>query len=87
MRGAFKVLFFIEKLQMERTPQKWFHLSVNEAFTDPVGKLRSNKLQPANINEICLPAAKQIGPRKAGFHRQEPPNERLNVGQIHIWLS
>lgn len=87
IRGAFKVVFFIEKLQMKRMPQKWFHLSANEAFADPVSKLRSNKLQPANTNEICLPTAKQVGPGKTGFHGQEPPTLRLAVGKIYIWLS
>lgn len=87
IRGAFKVVFFIEKLQMKRMPQKWFHLSPNEAFADPVSKLRSNKLQPANTSEICLPTAQQVGPGNTGSHGQEPPTLRLAVGKIHIRLS
>lgn len=71
-RRAFKVVFFIEKLQMRRAAGKQFHLSPNEAFADPVSKLQSNKLQPANINEICSPTAKPV--RNTGFHRREPPN-------------
>lgn len=47
-----------------------FHLSPNEAFTDPVSKLRCNKLLPANINEICSLIAKQVDLDATVFHDQ-----------------
>lgn len=70
MQRVFKVIFFIGKLQMKCTPQKQFHLSPNEAFTHPVSKLWCNKLLPANINEICSLAAKQVNPSTTVFHDQ-----------------
>lgn len=70
MQKPFKVTFFIGKLQMKCTPRKQFHLSPNEAFTDPVSKLWCNKLLPANINEICSLIAKQVNPSTTGFHDQ-----------------
>ena len=47
--------------------KKRFHLSPNEAFTDPVSKLRCNKLLPANINEICSLIAKTSRPQHDCF--------------------
>lgn len=70
MQRPFKVIFFIWKLQMKCMPQKQFHLSPNEAFTDPVSKLWCNKLLPANINEICSLVAKQVNPSMTVFHDQ-----------------
>lgn len=55
---------------MKCMPQKQFHLSPNEAFTDTVGKLWCNKLLPANINEICSLIAKQVNPSMTVFHDQ-----------------
>lgn len=49
--------------------KKRFHLSPNEAFTDPVSKLRCNKLLPANINEICSLIAKTSRPQHDCFSR------------------
>lgn len=34
LQKPFKVIFFVEKLQMKCMPQKRFHLSPNEAFSD-----------------------------------------------------
>lgn len=70
VQRVFKVIFFIGKLQMKCAPQKQFHLSPNEAFTHPVSKLWCNKLLPANINEICSLAAKQVNPSMTVFHDQ-----------------
>lgn len=55
---------------MKCMPQKQFHLSPNEAFTDTVGKLWCNKLLPANIKEICSLIAKQVNPSMTVFHDQ-----------------
>lgn len=70
MQEPFKVIFFIGKLQMKCMPQKQFHLSPNEAFTDSVSKLWRNKLLPANINEICSLIAKQVNLSMTVFHDQ-----------------
>lgn len=70
MQKPFKVIFFIGKLQMKCMPQKQFHLSPNEAFTDSVSKLWCNKLLPANINEICSLIAKQVNLSMTVFHDQ-----------------
>lgn len=82
VQRAFKVAFFIEKLQMKRMPQKQFHLSPNEAFTDPVSKLWSNKLQPANINEICSPTAKQAHPERLLFIARSRQTLHSPLGQL-----
>lgn len=55
---------------MKCMPQKQFHLSPNEAFTDSVSKLWCNKLLPANINEICSLIAKQVNLSMTVFHDQ-----------------
>ncbi len=70
MQKPFKLIFFIGKLQMKCMPQKQFHLSPNEAFTDSVSKLWCNKLLPANINEICSLIAKQVNLSMTVFHDQ-----------------